>query len=144
LYLSHHYAVDLIGGSLRTPRAFNFLPRVVSVLTRARLIAVAGLVFYVAKSKFLARLQADKDLRWDYDYTEIGDAPVGDGYHLGDIDLDFLPGISDGDEWTVGSSSSISSGSISPVDESQSLWEGETLASHSDSEVIDVVIDGRR
>ena len=47
------------------------------------------------------------------------------GYALADIDT---KGLFDPDEWTVGSSSSISSGSDSPVDESQSLWEGETLA----------------
>ena len=111
MYLSHHYAVDLVGGSL-----------------------LAGIVFYVAKSNFLPRMQPEMDFRWDYDYTEIGDAPSGYAYGLAEFEMDFQNGASDGEEWTVGSSSSVSSGSLSPIDESQSLWEGETLASHSDSE----------
>ena len=92
---------------------------------------VAGVVFYVAKAKFLPRLQSDKMFRWDYDYVEVGDVPLADSYALTELDANCHP---DSDEWTVGSSSSVSSGSVSPVDESQSLWEGETLASHSDSE----------
>lgn len=92
---------------------------------------VAGVVFYVVKAKFLPRLQIDKMLRWDYDYIEVGDVPLTDTYALTELDTNCHP---DSDEWTVGSSSSVSSGSVSPVDESQSLWEGETLASHSDTE----------
>lgn len=69
--------------------------------------------------------------RWDYDYAEVGEDPSETGYALADLDI---TNHADTDEWTVGSSSSISSGSLSPVDESQSLWEGETLASHSDTE----------
>ncbi|KAI9787764.1 MAG: Aureobasidin resistance protein Aur1 [Geoglossum umbratile] len=117
LYLSHHYAVDLVAGSL-----------------------LAAIVFYVAKAKFLVRLQPDKDFRWDYDYTEVGDAPSSHGYGMADFDADFQTS-SDNDDWTVGSSSSVSSGCISPVDENGSLWEGETLASHSDSDTIEVVIE---
>ncbi|KAI9822112.1 MAG: Aureobasidin resistance protein Aur1 [Thelocarpon impressellum] len=120
MYLSHHYAVDLVGGSL-----------------------LAGVVFFVAKSKFLPRLQPDKDFRWDYDYVEFGDVRPGYGYGLADLNTDFRHGNPLDDEWTVGSSSSISSGSLSPIDEN-SLWEGETLGSHSDSDTIDVVIDGPR
>lgn len=93
---------------------------------------VAGIVFYITKAKFLPRLQPDKMFRWDYDYAEAGDGLSDYGYNLADLDADVHPG--DSDEWTVGSSSSISSGSISPVDEAQSIWEGETLASHSDTE----------
>ncbi|KAL8980210.1 MAG: hypothetical protein Q9177_005941 [Variospora cf. flavescens] len=107
MYLSHHYAVDLVGGSL-----------------------LAGVVFYVAKSKFLPRSQSGKVFRWDYDYKELGEEPNEQGYAL----ADFGSGPHDADDWTVGSSSSISSGSLSPDDDSHSLWEGETLASHSDSE----------
>ncbi|KAI9834247.1 MAG: hypothetical protein M1819_003085 [Sarea resinae] len=114
MYLSHHYAVDLIGGGL-----------------------LAAVTFYVAKAKFLPRRQGDKLFRWDYDYTEFGDVPEGYTYGLADIDADFH-GNSDSDEWTIGSSSSISgrssTGSISPIDEVQSLWEGETVTSHSDHE----------
>lgn len=91
----------------------------------------------MAKSNWLPRIQPDKEFRWDYDYIEIGDAPAGYAYGLADIDMDFHHGTSFGDEWTVGSSSSISSGSISPVDENNSIWDEETLASqasHSDNE----------
>lgn len=49
MYLSHHYAVDLVGGSL-----------------------LSGVAFYYAKSKFLPRMQVDKTFRWDYDYVEVG------------------------------------------------------------------------
>ncbi|KAL8695342.1 MAG: hypothetical protein Q9218_000101 [Villophora microphyllina] len=107
MYLSHHYAVDLVGGSL-----------------------LAGTVFYVAKAKFLPRVQLNKWSRWDYDYKEVGEDPTEHGYAL----ADFGNGPHDADDWTIGSSSSISSGSISPVDDNNSLWEGETLASHSDTE----------
>ena len=94
-------------------------------------MTVAGVVFYVAKSKFLPRIQTEKMFRWDYDYTELGENPTEKGYAFADLDAGHH---ADTDEWTIGSSSSISSGSISPVDEGQSLWEGETLASHSDTE----------
>lgn len=71
--------------------------------------------------------------RWDYDYVEVGEDPSEKGYAL--ADLQGGP-HAETDEWTVGSSSSISSGSLSPspVDDHQSMWEGETLASHSDTE----------
>lgn len=96
MYLSHHYAVDLVGGSL-----------------------YAGVVFYFAKSKFLPRLQPGKKFRWDYDYVEVGDAPEEYGYGLASQDGP----KNDSDEWTIGSSSSISSGPLSPVEDSQSLWD---------------------
>lgn len=117
MYLSHHYAVDLVGGGF-----------------------LAAIAFYIAKSHFLPRMQLDKAFRWDYDYVEVGDAPSG-GYEYGltTLDIDFRNDSSD--EWTMGSSSSISSGSRSPVDESGSSWEGETLASQaSDSELSEVIV----
>ena len=104
------------------------------------------MVFYIAKANFLPRIQPDKDFRWDYDYVEIGDTSSG-GYHYGldDLDVHVHHGERLGsDEWTAGSSSSVSSGSISPVDESSSIWEGETLGSHSDSDTIETVLDGPR
>ncbi|KIW28716.1 uncharacterized protein PV07_08354 [Cladophialophora immunda] len=95
MYLSHHYAVDLVAGSL-----------------------MSGVIFYFAKAKFLPRLQPDKRYRWDYDYVEIGE--VQNDYSYGIAGLD---GSSpDSDEWTIGSSSSISSGSLSPTEESPKLW----------------------
>lgn len=90
-------------------------------------ILVSGVIFHVVKSKFLPRQQPKKFLRWDYDFVEVGDDPAEKGY----IGLD--SGTEDTDDWTIGSSSSVSSDSRSPIDESDS-WEGATLASHSDSE----------
>lgn len=118
MYLSHHYAVDLVGGAI-----------------------IAGICFYVAKTNFLPRIQADKTFRWDYDYVEHGDAPTGE-YEYGLTVLDYDDFRHDSsDEWTVGSSSSVSSGSRSPVDETQSSWEGDTLASQaSDTELSEVII----
>lgn len=120
MYLSHHYAVDLVAGSLLSATAY-----------------------FIAKGKFLPRLQAGKMFRWDYDYVEVGEAKEGFAYGLTDLDDDFHHHDS-ADEWTIGSSSSIASPSRSPsvgtrsptelrspVDES---WEGETLASTSDHE----------
>ena len=94
MYLSHHYAVDLVAGSM-----------------------LAGVIFFLCKARFLPRIQPDKKFRWDYDYVEYGDAPEAEsGY-------EFVNGTHpDSDEWTVGSSSSISSGSLSPVDENQQVW----------------------
>ncbi len=101
---------------------------------------MAAIVYYRAKGKYLPRIQPDKDLRWDYDYVEVGDASTGHDYGLADIESGFGQRTSlTGDEWTVGSSSSVSSGSLSPVDDGQSLWEGETLASHSDGDIYDSV-----
>lgn len=118
MYLSHHYAVDLVGGGF-----------------------MAAIAFYIAKTNFLPRVQMDKAWRWDYDYVEKGDAPIGAyEYGLSVLDADDFRNDSS-DEWTVGSSSSISSGSRSPIDETQSSWEGETLASQaSDSELNDVIV----
>ncbi|CAZ83675.1 unnamed protein product [Tuber melanosporum] len=121
LYLQHHYAVDLIAGSF-----------------------LATCTFYVAKTKFLARLQPDKEFRWDYDFLEIGNGNSPNyAFGMSDFNGDCH---SEDDEWTTGSSSSVSSGCRSPVEDTQSVWESgsETLASHSDTEGIDVVIDDRR
>ncbi|KAK8178693.1 aureobasidin resistance protein Aur1 [Phyllosticta citribraziliensis] len=119
MYLSHHYAVDLVAGSL-----------------------LAGTIFFIAKQKFLPRMQPDKMTRWDYDFTELGDPQEGNGHDMTNFYEEFHP-ASDSDEWTIGSSSSFSSGARSPSSgprspvESEgyhSMWEGETLASASDHE----------
>lgn len=66
--------------------------------------------------------------RWDYDYVEIGEDPAMEkGYSLADSN----ELSTDADDWSLGSSSSVSPGSHSPVDGSNS-WERET--SHSDTE----------
>jgi inositol phosphorylceramide synthase catalytic subunit len=105
--LQHHYAVDLIAGS-----------------------ALSVIIYQIAKKKFMTRIQPDKTFRWDYDYVEYGEAS-SDDYALASINTSFAQDSSD--EWTVGSSSSISSGAASPTDDSHSLWEGETLGSDTDS-----------
>lgn len=96
MYLSHHYAVDLVAGSL-----------------------LAGVVFYFAKARFLPRLQPDKTYRWDYDYVEIGEGRSDYDYDLTETNFE-----NDNDEWTSGSSSSISSasGSTSPTEEQIKNW----------------------
>jgi hypothetical protein len=108
MYLSHHYAVDLIGGGL-----------------------LAALTFYYAKTRFVPLVQADKNLRWDYDYVEYGSPSEGYAYGLASFGDDFH---ADSDELTVGSSSSISSGSLSPVDEYQATWDSDTVWGSSDLE----------
>lgn len=80
MYLSHHYAVDLVAGSM-----------------------LAGVVFFIAKSKFLPRLQPDKRYRWDYDYIEVGDGYSDYEYNLASL----AEPSGDSDEWTIGSSSSL-------------------------------------
>lgn len=108
MYLSHHYAVDLVAGGL-----------------------LAAIAFYFAKTRFLPRVQLDKTFRWDYDYVEFGESALEYGYGAAGYDGDFNL---DSDEWTVGSSSSVSSGSLSPVDDHYS-WETEALTSpHTDIE----------
>ena len=108
MYLSHHYAVDLIGGGL-----------------------LAALTFYFAKTRFVPRVQKDKPMRWDYDYVEIGSGPEDYSYDLASFRDDFHI---DSDSSTIGSSSSISSGSLSPVDEYHSVWENDPVWGHLDVE----------
>ena len=134
MYLSHHYAVDLVAGSIR-----KLLLGTISQAL-ANKLAVACATFFIAKANFLPRLQTDKMFRWDYDYTEVGES--NDGYAYGLADVNDFPSIPfDSDEWTIGSSSSFSSGHRSPTagvrsptDDSPNLWEGDTLASTSDTE----------
>ncbi|KFZ02616.1 hypothetical protein V501_09520 [Pseudogymnoascus sp. VKM F-4519 (FW-2642)] len=101
MYLSHHYAVDLVAGSM-----------------------ISGVVFYIARANFLPRRQADKSTRWDYDYVEIGEVAGGEQeYDLAELGYRQRLLV---DEWAVGGVSSEESGSASP-DDGGSLWEGETL-----------------
>ena len=114
MYLSHHYAVDLVAGSVLS---ISF--------------------FYLYRGKWLPRLQPGKMFRWDYDYVEYGDEvrePYA--YDLDDLHPHFH---GDSDSWTIGSSSSFSSSSREPSAGMRSpvtddSWEGDTLASHSDGE----------
>jgi inositol phosphorylceramide synthase catalytic subunit len=79
-------------------------------------------------------MQPDKEFRWDYDYVELGD-PQDTSYSMLDIYEEFQP-TSDSDDWASGSSSSYSTGgrspsngTRSPTEDSQSLWDGETVGS---------------
>jgi hypothetical protein len=106
------------------------------------LVVVAGIAFFIAKTKFLPRLQQDKEFRWDYDYIEIGESQ--DSYASGQSHTglyeEFQNTHSDSEEWTLasGSGSSYSSRSRSPSNgnrsSSETSWEGDTLASNSDHE----------
>ncbi len=105
MYLNHHYAVDLVGGSL-----------------------IAAVFYYVARARFLPRRQADKRTRWQYDFVEVGEKARGldeeyggySGGYSGGYDQGFglglIPrrrGTGDSDEWTIGSSSSFASSAAS-------------------------------
>lgn len=117
MYLSHHYAVDLVGGSI-----------------------IAAIAYFIAKGSFLPRLQPGKLFRWDYDYVEYGEEQDPYAYGINDIDEYELARKGDSDEWTIGSSSSFSSSSREPSTGMRSpsadseTWEGDTLASSSDNE----------
>ncbi|KZZ94410.1 aureobasidin resistance protein Aur1 [Moelleriella libera RCEF 2490] len=98
MYLSHHYAIDLVGGGL-----------------------IAAGFFYTARARYLPQRQADKITRWDYDYVEIGDKHrVADeeyGHEYFSLGLLEQRRENSSDGWTLGSSSSCSSssGTLSPT-----------------------------
>lgn len=110
MYLSHHYAVDLVGGSI-----------------------ISAGFFYVAKTNWLPRRQADKSWRWDYDYIEIGDVKVGADEWEYEYGLRDVAGWRrrGSEEWTLGDSSSSDSGSERGKEgiggRERDSWEGETL-----------------
>ncbi|USP75099.1 hypothetical protein yc1106_02373 [Curvularia clavata] len=114
MYFSHHYAVDLVAGSL-----------------------LAGICYFFGRANFLPRPQFDKEFRWDYDYVEIGDPADGAGFSMLDIYEEF-PSHSDSEDWASGSSSSYSTGGRSPIgarsptDDNQSLWDGDTVGSDTE------------
>ncbi|ETS73748.1 hypothetical protein PFICI_14694 [Pestalotiopsis fici W106-1] len=101
MYLSHHYAVDLVGGSL-----------------------IASIIFFIGRTRYLPHQQGDKSNRWEYDFVEIGEmkksADEELGYGLGLLER---RGTGDSDEWSVGSSTlyspTVASGSASPTSESR-------------------------
>lgn len=134
MYLSHHYAIDLVGGGL-----------------------IAACFFYVSRAKWMPQRQADKMTRWDYEYVEIGerhkvsDEEYGQYFGFGLIDHQ-RANSSDG--WTLASSSSCSSssGTLSPtaseetipgilvmdLTHSDHLWDGNTPP--RDVELSEVVV----
>lgn len=93
MYLSHHYAIDLVTGGL-----------------------IASAFYYYCRARWLPQRQADKLTRWEYDYVEVGDRhkvqdeETGRYFSLGFIDHHRS---SSSDGWTVASSSS--SGTLSPT-----------------------------
>lgn len=101
------------------------------------IVAVAGIAYFWARIEVLPRMQPDKEIRWDYDYVEIGDLQ-DTSYSILDTHEEFTL-QSDSDDWANGSSSSYSisdrspTGASSPVDDAQSLWDGETIASDIES-----------
>jgi hypothetical protein len=127
MYFSHHYAIDLVAGSLR-----KSLPLMNSIDHVSNPSAVAGVAYFWSRAQCLPRVQPDKEFRWDYDYVEIGDPQDGSSYGMLDIYEEFHP-LSDSDDWASGSSSSYSTGNRSPLaDDSQSLWDGDTVGSDTD------------
>lgn len=98
MYLSHHYAIDLVAGGL-----------------------IAAAFFYTAKARWMPQRQEDKLTRWDYDFVECGDQhkvsdeEYGEYFGLG-LQLEHRRNNSS-DGWTLGSSSSCSShsGTLSPT-----------------------------
>lgn len=60
MYLSHHYAVDLVGGSL-----------------------LSAVAFFFARFKLLPQLQPGKAFRWDYDFVRYGDIEDDCSYNYG-------------------------------------------------------------
>ncbi|KAF3763662.1 hypothetical protein M406DRAFT_347205 [Cryphonectria parasitica EP155] len=150
MYLNHHYAIDLVAGSLMSTG-----------------------VYTIARARYLPRQQPDKKNRWAYEFVEIGDKPRnldeeyglvgkadGEGYSLG-----LLEQREDEDEWTIGSSSSFSASSsprtsttsptlLSPSTpdgefahvtipmglDGQLMWEGAERAPARESELSEVVV----
>jgi membrane-associated phospholipid phosphatase len=113
MYLSHHYAVDLVGGAL-----------------------ISTVVYYIARGNYLPRRQLDKKTRWDYDYTEIGDNMANrQDYDL--AEMGYTNERLSSDEWTVGSSSGISSPTVSPREDGQRMWEEETLTGRESDKELD-------
>lgn len=110
MYLSHHYAVDLVGGSL-----------------------LAAGCFYCSRAWWLPRRQEGKANRWDYEWIERGERHASPDEEFGLPIYNKLGHSrrhsSESDEWTLGSSSGFSSssasasGSMSPVPND---WESDT------------------
>lgn len=101
MYLNHHYAVDLVGGSL---------------------IAISIYIF--ARARYLPRQQFDKKNRWAYDYVETGARPRSrdeaygllggwkeEGHGLGLLERRRSASSGDEDSWTFGSANSFSTSS---------------------------------
>lgn len=101
MYLNHHYAVDLVGGSL-----------------------IAAGIYLFARARYLPRPQAGKKNRWAYDFVDIGEVNREEGAYglLGGKEFVGLESLTprrrrsydEEDAWTFGSSSSFFSTASSP------------------------------
>jgi hypothetical protein len=128
MYFSHHYAIDLVEGSLcksvTVMRCLLFL-----------IIAVAGIAYFWTRANSLPRVQLDKRFRWDYDYVETGD-PQDTCYSIVDTRELFSQQL-EYDSWTNGYSFPYSicgrspTGARSSVDEPQSLGESDIVGSNT-------------
>ena len=85
MYLSHHYAVDLVAGA-----------------------SISALYYFGARARWLPRLQPGKLFRWDYDYVEHGDvlSPGASAYSALDYDLPLYDSSNDAASTSAFSSSS--------------------------------------
>lgn len=105
MYLTHHYFIDLIAGAI-----------------------LSSIIFFVAKRNFLPKMQNDKESRWAYDYIEMGLMPTTKARLTRDFTVD-------AEEWSLGASSSIESGNVSPIENAASDWEIETLADMEEANI---------
>lgn len=133
MYLSHHYAIDLVGGGL-----------------------LAAIFYYSARARWLPQRQADKLTRWHYEYVELGDGYKAMDEEAGDylsMGLISHRRANSSDGWTLASSGSYSSGSgtLSPTTSEETvsglfmgdLTKGESWDGHvppRDVELSEVVI----
>jgi hypothetical protein len=91
-------------------------------------VSVAIAFFFVARSKFIPRIQPGKSTRWDYDFVEFGEMEMS--YTELATEDDFPALMRSDDEWTVGESSSIASGDVRDRDRSPSVTSGEMEISY--------------
>lgn len=122
MYLSHHYAVDLVGGAI-----------------------MAIVIFYVARARWIPRRQADKVTRWEYEYVEVGESndsafDYHDNYFHAELLSHRRASSSSGLTMESGTSWGSSSGTLSPatseattpgafnvgIDSNGQLWDGAT------------------
>lgn len=109
MYLSHHYAVDVVGGGL-----------------------IACVFFYVARARSLPHRQPEKAHRWDYDFVEVGElkkaADEEAAYGMGLLER---RGTGDSDEWSLSSGSAYSSTVVAsdPTSPAEDRRSGESVFS---------------
>ena len=110
MYLTHHYFVDLIGGSI-----------------------LAASVFYYAQRHYLPQIQPSKTLRWDYEYIVRGSdsSTMTEFSRIPALETDLELGTDT--EWAIGSSTS--SGNTTPVTESSIGWNSDSSRAAKDDDI---------